>query len=89
MDDFELPNGLCFTRDDQQLFTNGTSREYIRVFDVQPDGTLANGRVWAKVVGDGEGAPDDMKLDQAGNLWWSGPGGLHGFAPHARSLGMV
>lgn len=89
VDDFVLPNGLCFARDEQQLFVNDTRRGHIRVFDVQADGSLANGRVWAEVSGTGEGAPDGMKLDQQGNVWCTGPGGIHVFAPDATCLGVL
>ena len=44
-DDFGEPNGLCFSRDERRLFVNDTDRQHIRVFDVRPDGTLANSRV--------------------------------------------
>lgn len=89
VDDFVLPNGLCFSRDEQQLYVNDTRRGHIRVFDVRSDGTLAGARVWADVIGDGEGAPDGMKLDEQGNVWCTGPGGLHVFAPDARCLGVI
>ncbi len=46
-----------------ELFVNDTDRQHIRVFDVKPDGTLANGRVWAETTGEGAGAPDGMKID--------------------------
>jgi gluconolactonase len=88
-DDFAQPNGLCFSRDERRLFVNDTDRGHIRVFDVGSDGLLANGRVWAEVKGTGEGAPDGMKIDRDGNLYCCGPGGLHVFAPDARSLGVV
>lgn len=88
-DDFVLPNGLCFSRDERQLFVNDTRRGHIPVFDVGDDGTLADGRVWAEVIGDGEGAPDGMKLDQRGNVWCTGPGGIHVFAPDVRHLGVI
>lgn len=89
VDDFVLPNGLCFSLDETQLFINDTRRSHIRVFDVQFDGTLAGGTVWADVRGDGEGAPDGMKIDQRGNLWCTGPGGLHVFDPDGDSLGTI
>ena len=54
-DDFGQPNGLCFSRDERQLFVNDTDRQHIRVFDVKPDGTLANGRIWAETTGEGAG----------------------------------
>jgi len=88
-DDFVLPNGLCFSWDEQQLFVNDTRRGHIRAFDVQADGTLIGGRVWAEVDGTGEGAPDGMKLDQQGNVWCTGPGGIHVFAPDAMYLGVL
>ena len=89
VDDFVLPNGLCFARDETQLFVNDTRRSHIRVFDLRPDGALAQGRVWADVIGEGEGAPDGMKIDEQGNVWCTGPGGLHVFAPDARLLGVI
>jgi gluconolactonase len=87
--DFGQPNGLCFSLDEKRLFVNDTERRHIRVFDVQTDGTLANGRIWAETVGDGKGAPDGMKIDVAGNIYCCGPGGIHLFDPQAVCLGVI
>jgi gluconolactonase len=87
--DFGQPNGLCFSRDEKRLFVNDTERGHIRAFDVGADGLLAGGAVWAEVTGSGNGAPDGMKLDRDGNLYCSGPGGLHVLSPDARSLGVI
>lgn len=88
-DDFEQPNGLCFSLDESRLFVNDTIRKHIRVFDLCPDGTLAHGRVWAETTGEGVGFPDGMKVDSAGNVYCTGPGGIHVFAPDARCLGVI
>ena len=88
-DDFSQPNGLCFSIDERQLFVNDTARMHIRVFDVRPDGGLANGRVWAETTGEGPGAPDGMKIDSAGNVYCTGPGGIHVFTPEAACLGVI
>jgi gluconolactonase len=88
-DDFAQPNGLCFSLDEKTLFVNDTDRQHIRAFDVRPDGTLANNRVWAETVGEGAGAPDGMKIDSAGNVYSCGPGGIHVFAPDAACLGVI
>jgi gluconolactonase len=88
-DDFDQPNGLCFSRDETRLFVNDTERGHIRVFDVRADGLLSGGAVWAEVRGSGNGAPDGMKIDRDGNLYCCGPGGLHVFAPDARALGVI
>ena len=87
--DFGQPNGLCFSLDGSTLFVNDTERRHIRAFAVRADGTLADGRVWAETTGEGEGAPDGMKIDRDGNLYCCGPGGIHVFAPDATCLGVL
>lgn len=88
-DDFEQPNGLCFSLDEQRLFVNDTIRGHIRVFDVGSGGTVTGGRVWAELAGEGEGRPDGMKFDSAGNLYCTGPGGVHVLDREARCLGVI
>ena len=53
VDDFDQPNGLCFSPDESILYVNDTTRAHIRVFDVGEDGSLSNGRMFAENVGDG------------------------------------
>jgi gluconolactonase len=89
VDDFAQPNGLCFSTDESRLFVNDTERGHVRVFDVNPDGTLRGGEIWAEVRGEGEGAPDGMKIDSAGHLYCCGPGGVHVFGPDGRCLGVI
>jgi gluconolactonase len=81
VDDFERPNGLCFSLDERRLFINDTARKHIRVFDVTPAGMLTGGRLWAEATGDRPGAPDGMKIDAQDNVYCSGPGGIHVFDP--------
>lgn len=83
VDDFDRPNGLCFSLDEARLFINDTARQHVRVFDVAPNGALRNGRLWAETKGDEPGAPDGMKIDSAGNVYCCGPGGIHVFTPDA------
>lgn len=88
-DDFEQPNGLCFSLDEKQLFINDTLRKHVRIFDVQPDGSITGGRVFAETTGELPGAPDGMKLDSAGHLYCTGPGGIHVFGGDGRCLGVI
>jgi len=88
-DDFEMPNGLCFTLDEKQLFINDTPRLHIRRFDVKSDGTISGGAVWAELTGEGEGRPDGMKFDSTGTLYCTGPGGVHILDAQARCLGVI
>jgi gluconolactonase len=84
VDDFDRPNGLCFSRDETRLYVNDTARQHIRVFEVTPAGRLTGGRVWVETKGDRPGAPDGMKIDAAGHVWCCGPGGIHVFDPDGR-----
>jgi gluconolactonase len=92
VDDFEQPNGLCFSPDASLLYINDTPRAHIRVFDAQPDGTIANGRMFFEHIGSGvieEGIPDGMKCDERGNIYVTGPGGIWVISPEAEHLGVI
>lgn len=87
--DFNRPNGLAFSPDEKRLYVNDTEGRHIRVFDVQADGTLANGRVFAEVKGEKPGAPDGMRVDVRGNVYCTGSGGVHVFTPSGKFLGLI
>ena len=89
VDDFVLPNGLCFSLDEKQFFINDTRRMHIRGFDVLDDGTLANGRIFAETVGNEDGVPDGMKMDSAGHLFTTGQGGIQIFDMAGDCLGRI
>ena len=87
--DFQQPNGLTFSLDEQQLFVNDTDAGHIRVFEVAEDGSISGGDVWAVPKGAGDGGCDGMKIDSEGNLYCTGPGGLHVYASDATCLGVI
>lgn len=89
VDDFVLPNGLCFSLDEQQLFINDTRRQHIRVFDVNEAGLLENGRLWAETKGALPGVPDGMKIDVQSNIYCCGSGGIQIFDKEASCLGAI
>jgi gluconolactonase len=93
VDDFVQPNGLCFNADETLLYVNDTTNAHIRVFDVAADGTISNSRVLAEGIGTGDLASgelvDGMKVDERGNVWVTGPGGVWVFSPEGEHLGTV
>jgi gluconolactonase len=93
VDDFAQPNGLCFSNDESLLYVNDTERAHIRVFDVGADHALSNGRVFAENVGTGSiekgDLVDGMKLDEQGNVYVTGPGGVLVFSPDGEHLGTI
>lgn len=88
---FTQPNGLCFSPDERLLYVNDTEQANIRVFDVGPDGSLRNGRIFAAGLRDSllPGVPDGMKCDAEGNVWCTAPGGIWVYAPDGRHIGKV
>ncbi|MEX2647661.1 MAG: SMP-30/gluconolactonase/LRE family protein [Alphaproteobacteria bacterium] len=88
-DDFDQPNGLCFTPDERRLYVNDSRAGTIRLFDVDADGGLKGGRLWADVGNEPSGSPDGMKVDSQGNVYSCGPGGVHVYAPDATLLGVM
>jgi gluconolactonase len=87
--DFSKPNGLCTSVDERRLFVNDTDRGHIRVFEIQADGSLGDGRVWAELEGEGIGVADGMKVDREDHLYCAGPGGIHLFDAVANCLGVI
>ncbi len=92
-DEFEMPNGLCFSPDRSLMYINDTPNALIKVFDYDSsDGSLGNGRLFAGGIGSGkieEGIPDGMKCDERGNIWVTGPGGVWVFDPDGERIGTV
>ena len=60
------------------------------MYDVGKDGTLANGSIFYNAEKEtGEGGPDGMKVDTAGNVWATGPGGILVISPQGKLLGLI
>ena len=92
-DDFEGPNGLCFSPDERRLYVAETGRQFdpepkqfIRVFDVEDGRRLARGREFARIS---PGNADGVRCDQEGNLWSSAGDGVHCLDPSGTLLGKI
>jgi len=90
--DFSGPNGLAFSPDEKYLYVDNwdLKKKTVIRYEVQPDGTLLNGKVFFDATDEpGEDAWDGMKVDQLGNLYLSGPGGLWIVSPAGKHLGTI
>lgn len=91
--DFDGPNGLAFSPDELRLYVSETGdqttdkpKQYIRVFDVGPNGTLSGGDVFHTIE---PGYADGLCVDEDGNLWSSAADGVHCIDPKGKLLGKI
>ena len=93
-DGIKAPNGIAFSPDEKHLYVSDVDyqRSAWLIYDVQPDGAVKNGRVfadasrWKKRPFSG---PDGIKIDRDGNLFGARPGGVSIFAPDGALLGGI
>jgi sugar lactone lactonase YvrE len=69
-DDMHFPNGSVVTPDGGTLIVAETFGARLSAFDIEPDGSLANRRVWASLEG---AVPDGICLDADGACWVASP----------------
>jgi sugar lactone lactonase YvrE len=74
--DFGLPNGIGLSPDEKTLYIGDSRRAMLYALDVAPDGSLSNQRLLTDLKSTEKGAVDGMKLDEQGNIWTTGPGGV-------------
>jgi gluconolactonase len=88
------PNGIALSPDEKTLYvaSSDPQKAVWYAYPVKADGTLGAGRIffdatsWVKGK---PGLPDGMKVDRAGNLFATGPGGVHIFSPEGVHLGSI
>ena len=91
-----FPNGIALSPDEKTLYvaqSDGNAALW-KSFPVKEDGTLGEGKVFADVTemvksGKYRGNCDGMKVDQQGNVWATGPGGVHVMNKDGKLLGRI
>lgn len=89
VDDFEAPNGLVLLPHEPVLLIDDTERGHIRRFEVDDGWRLSGGEVLASFESDVDGVLDGMKVDEHGNIYCTGPGGIFICAPSGAVLGRL
>ncbi len=88
------PNGLAFSPDEKILYVAQSDGEapIIRAFDVAEDAAISNSRVFydsSGLAGELKGSHDGLKVDAQGNLFATGPGGVHVISAEGKLLGRI
>jgi gluconolactonase len=88
--DMTQPNGIGFSPDGKTLYVSNSMPDmYLRAYDVGADGKLSNPRTVIKYPGSAPDVPDGLKVDSAGNIWTTGPGGVRIISPKGKVLGQI
>jgi gluconolactonase len=88
------PNGIAFSPDEKVLYVaqSDSKNAIIMAFGVKSDGTLGSSDVlfdFTSLMGKYPGSPDGLKVDQHGNLFATGPGGVYVITPKGECLGRI
>ncbi len=92
--DLKAPNGIGLSPDGKTLYVGQSNPDQpvVMAYELKADGSVGAGRVFfdAKpLVKNGPGLPDGLKVDAAGNVWTSGPGGILVLTPKGEHLGTI
>lgn len=89
--DLTNPNGIGFSPDGKTLYvSNSGPKMFVNRYPVGPGGTLGNPSVLISYPDmPNNEVPDGLKLDSAGNVWSTGPGGIRIITPAGKVLGQI
>jgi gluconolactonase len=90
--DLKGPNGIAFSPDEKYLYIGNwdPEKKVVMRYEVNADATLSKGKIFLDMTSaPGEDAIDGIKVDQQGNLYVSGPGGLWIISSAGKHLGTI
>lgn len=90
--DLTLPNGLAFAPDGKTLYVaNFGPQRFVKAYDVGAEGAVSHARMLIEYGPEEKrpGGPDGLKVDSAGNVWTTGPGGIRIVTPQGKVLGQL
>lgn len=94
VDSLNKPNGIGMSLDNKILYINQSdpNAKALYSFDINEDGSLENGKIlfdfqtFAKEL---KGLPDGLKVHKSGNIFATGPGGIHIISPDGKQLALI
>jgi gluconolactonase len=93
LDSITRPNGIAFLPGEKKLIVANSDpdKPYWYVYDVGDTDSLSNGVIFHSAAGQQgvKGLPDGLKVDQSGNVFATGPGGVWIFSSAGKLLGKI
>ena len=87
--DMEVPNGVIASIDGRTLYVGDSHFKRWRSYPIASDGTVGAGKVFFDPDTENMSSPDGMSIDENGNLYLSGRGGVWVASPTGQSLGLI
>ncbi|QNL51006.1 SMP-30/gluconolactonase/LRE family protein [Olivibacter sp. SDN3] len=90
IDSLSRPNGLAFTPDEQKLIVGNSdnAKPMLFAYDITADDSVKAAGVVFDFSEHG-GGPDGLKIDEEGNIFSSGPGGIWVFNKSYEPIGQI
>jgi gluconolactonase len=86
-DDFDMPNGLCFSPDEKHLYVADSGKpHHVRRLPVLEGNRLGKGNVFAVIA---PGVPDGIRVDVAGRLYSTAGDGVQVFDVKGKLIGRI
>ena len=94
IDSLNRPNGIALSLDQKKLYVNQSDKEkpFLYRYEIAADGALKNGKIlfdFRPFTAQFKGLPDGLKIHKSGNIFATGPGGVHIISPVGKHLATI
>jgi len=94
IDSLSMPNGIALSLDNKTLYINQSdpNNPVLYSYDIATDGSLENGKIlfdFLLLAKNNKGLPDGLKIHTSGNIFATGPGGVHIISPEGKQLAAI
>lgn len=87
--DLPVPNGIIASNDGKKLYISDSHLKEWREYKISKDGALDKGKVFFKPRTTNKNNPDGMTIDEKGNLYLTGSGGVWIVTPKGKRIGFI
>jgi gluconolactonase len=87
--DMAKPNGCITSRDGRTLYVSDSEHKHWKSFPIAADGAVGPGRVFFDPQTENRDSPDGMSIDEHGNLYFTGRGGVWVVTPDGKTKGLI
>lgn len=94
VDSLSWPNGIALSLDEKTLYINQSdpNNPVLYSYEITGGGSLENGKIlfdFLPLTKNAMGLPDGLKIHKSGNIFATGPGGVHIISPEGKHLAVI